>query len=108
MAKVKVLTERSFEKEVLESATPVLVDFWAPWCAPCRIMGPILEEVAAEMDGKFTIAKLDVEANPAAAERFNISSIPYLAVFRGGKIVKEMVGVMPKDALRLTLEQLLN
>ncbi|MGD9642717.1 MAG: thioredoxin [Elusimicrobiales bacterium] len=106
MPKAAVLTEKTFDTEIKDSAIPVLVDFWAPWCAPCRIMGPILDEVAAEMEGRVKIAKIDVDAHPAAAQLYNVQSIPYIAVFKKGKIVKELVGVVPKEALLDILENI--
>jgi thioredoxin 1 len=94
----QVLTDANFETEVLRSAQPVLVDFWAPWCGPCRILGPIVEEVAGEVkDAK--VGKLNVDENPATASKYGVMSIPTIKIFKGGQVVKEMVGVQSKETL---------
>lgn len=101
-----ILTDQTFEAEVLKSTVPVLVDFWAPWCGPCRVQGPIIEELAKEMDAtKFKIAKLNVDENSAIAQKFNIMSIPSLLVFKGGQVVDQFVGVQAKDKLKQVLEK---
>jgi thioredoxin 1 len=94
------VTDANFAKEVEESKEPVLVDFWAKWCGPCRLQGPIVEELAKEFDGKVKVAKLEVDENPHTAARFGIMSIPTLAVFLKGKAVKGMIGLQSKDALK--------
>jgi len=93
------VTDASFSDAVLHSDKPVLVDFWATWCGPCRMVAPILEELAAEHKDKITVAKLDVDANPATARDYQVLSIPTLMVFKGGEKVKEIVGARPKAAL---------
>lgn len=100
-----ILTDQNFEQEVLKCDIPVLVDFWAPWCGPCQMMGPVLEELAKEMEGKAKIAKLNVDDNPERAQEYNIMSIPSLKIFQGGKVVKELVGVQSKDVLKAELEK---
>lgn len=102
MAQITV-TDANFAKEVEESTEPVLVDFWAKWCGPCRLQGPIVEELAKEFDGKVKVAKLEVDENPRTAARFGIMSIPTLAVFQNGKAVKGMIGLQSKEALKQTL-----
>ena len=93
------VTDSTFRSEVLESSTPVLVDFWATWCGPCKMVAPVLEEIAKERAGELTVAKLDVDANPGTAESFQVVSIPTLILFRDGKPVRRIVGAKGKAAL---------
>jgi thioredoxin 1 len=93
------VTDASFAEDVLNSDKPVLVDFWATWCGPCRMVAPVLEEIAGEHKDKITVAKLDVDANPTIARDYQVLSIPTLMVFKGGEKVKEIVGARPKAAL---------
>ncbi len=101
------VNDENFDKEVLEKSKeiPVLVDFWAPWCMPCRIIGPILEELAEEMKGKFILAKLNVDENPMVANMYNIRSIPSVKLFVDGRIKDEFLGAMPKPIVRQWLEK---
>lgn len=93
------VTDSTFDQEVLKSAEPVLVDFWAAWCGPCKMIAPILEEMAPEYAGKMKIAKVDVDSNPVIATKFGIRSIPTLLVFKNGVVVDQIVGAMPKKML---------
>ena len=93
-------TTFDFEDDVIQSKTPVLVDFWAPWCPPCRAIAPSLEEISNELEGKLQVIKVDIDQNPELAQRFGVRSIPTLKVFVDGKVAKEIVGAMPKPALQ--------
>jgi thioredoxin 1 len=102
MSNVLEVTKENFPAEVLNSSTPVLVDFWATWCVPCQMMAPILDELALEMAGKIKIAKVNTEdpASQDLAEEYQIQSIPNLKLFKGGKVVAEFIGLRSKDALK--------
>jgi thioredoxin 1 len=99
-------TDENFEEQVLKSDVPVLVDFWAPWCGPCQMMGPVIDELAKEVGAKAKVGKLNVDENGAIAEKFGIMSIPALKIFKGGQVVKEFVGVQAKEGLKKALEEL--
>jgi thioredoxin 1 len=102
------ITDSNFEAEVEKSDLPVLIDFWAVWCGPCRMIAPIVEELAGEFDGKAKIGKLDVDNNPGVASKYGIRSIPTLLIFKGGKKVDEIVGVVPKPMIVSKLNAQLN
>jgi thioredoxin 1 len=95
----KEVNVRNFEEEVLKSDLPVLVDFWAPWCAPCRMVAPVLEEISKEYEGKLKICKVNVDESPELASQYGIMSIPTLLIFKGGIIVEQAIGAMPKQDL---------
>jgi thioredoxin 1 len=95
----KTVTDATFEADVLNSDKPVLVDYWAEWCGPCRMVAPVLEEIAAEHGDKIEVVKLNVDDNPETSRRYQILNIPTLNVFKGGQVVKEIVGAKPKAAL---------
>ena len=99
------LTDDNFEEEVLKSGVPVLVDFWAPWCGPCQMMGPIIEELASEYEGKVKVAKLNVDESQTTAGKYKVMSIPTFLVFKGGEVVDQMVGGVQKDKLKEMIEK---
>lgn len=101
------LNDSNFNEEVLKSDKPVLVDFWAPWCPPCRALGPVIEELAGEYIGKVKVGKLDVDQSQQVASQFNIMSLPTVVLFKGGEPVKSLVGMQPKEKYTTELEQLL-
>lgn len=100
-------TDHNFQKEVLESDVPVVVDFWAEWCMPCRIVGPIIEELAEEYSGKIKVGKLDVDANGISAQNYGVMSIPSVLMFKGGKPVKTLIGAQSKDNYKREIESIL-
>ena len=103
--KPQIITDASFQQEVLQaSGPPVMVDCWAPWCGPCRVVGPIMDQLAAESNGRYRIAKLNVDENPMTASRYQIASIPTMLIFKNGALVDRIVGAQPKPAIveRLT------
>ena len=104
--KTVTLTEENFEQHVLASEGPVLVDFWADWCAPCHRIAPVLEELASDFEGRATIGKVNVDEQAALAKRYGIRSIPALVFFHGGEVVDQSAGVRPKEALATWLDAL--
>ena len=101
---VSEFTDGNFQSEVLDSAGPVLVDFWAPWCGPCRMIAPMVEELAQEYQGAVKIGKINIDDSPGAATQYGVSSIPTLMIFKGGEVVDRFVGVQPKSRLQAALD----
>jgi thioredoxin 1 len=99
MAKAIEVTDSTFEQEVLRSTQPVLVDFWAVWCGPCRAVAPVVEEIAGDYEGKLKVMKLDVDDNPRTAQAYGVQSIPTLLVFKDGKPAERIIGAVPKKAI---------
>ncbi len=104
MSEIK-LTTANFDNEVIESDIPVLVDFWATWCGPCRMLGPVIEELAEEYEGKVKVGKVNVDEEPALAAKFDISSIPTVMLFKNGKVTETVVGFRPKEQFEAILNQ---
>lgn len=102
------LTDTTFDQEMVEGEGLTVVDFWAPWCGPCRIVGPVIEELAEEMDGEVRFAKVNVDESPSIAQRFQVRSIPTIGFFMGGEPVGAVVGAYPKPALKQVIEQVQN
>lgn len=99
------VTDASFKQDVLESDIPVLVDFWAPWCGPCRMVAPVVDEISQQYEGKVKVVKLNTDENPNVASQYGIRSIPTLMIFKGGQRVDMVVGAVPKTTLANTLEK---
>jgi thioredoxin len=104
MADVLEVNEQNFETEVLKSEKPVLVDFWAPWCGPCRMMHPVIESLSEEYEGKAVIARCNVDDNPAVAGRYTVTAIPTMILFKGGEPADTMIGVTPADELKKRID----
>ena len=108
MAKPYAVTDADFDERVLQSDKPVLVDFWADWCMPCKMIAPVVEELSEEYDGKLDFAKLDVDSNPSTAMTYGVRSIPTLLIFKGGKPVDQIVGAVPKGVLQKKIDSSLD
>ncbi len=107
MSAAAAVTDASFKQDVLESELPVLVDFWAPWCGPCRMVAPVVDEIAQQYDGQVKVVKVNTDENPGVASQYGIRSIPTLMIFKGGQRVDMVVGAVPKTTLANTLEKYL-
>lgn len=102
------ITDGNFDEQVLKSDKPVLVDFWAVWCGPCQIQGPIVKDIAQEMEGKAIVGEFNVDENPQIAQKYNIMSIPTIMIFKGGTVVRQFIGVQSKEILLTELNRLIN
>lgn len=102
---VSEVTDQDFEKSVMQSAKPVFVDFWAPWCGPCRIIGPIVEELAPSYEGRVVMTKMNVDDNPMVPQKYQVTSIPTLMIFKNGKVVDRAVGAMPRTELQKFIDR---
>jgi thioredoxin 1 len=106
MGKYIDITDENFDSEVLKSDIPVLVDFWASWCAPCRMIAPIIEQIAEEYDGKLKVAKMDVDASPETPAKLAITGIPTIVIFKNGEAVEKIVGAVPKNKIKELVDSL--
>ena len=106
MSDVLAVGDDSFEREVLQSPTPVLIDFWAPWCAPCRAVAPVVEEIAKEYAGRLKVVKMNVDDNPQTPSRYGVRGIPNLILFEGGQVKEQIVGAVPKAQLLKAISQI--
>jgi len=104
---VKEITDASFEQEVIKAKTPVLVDMWAPWCGPCRMVAPVLDKLSTQYEGKFKFCKLNVDDNQATASRYQIMSIPTMLVFKDGVVADTIVGAVPESNIKAKIDKLL-
>jgi thioredoxin 1 len=104
VADVKTLTDANFDSEIADATLPMIVDFWAPWCGPCRMVGPVVEEIAGEHAGKVAVGKVNVDENPAVASKFGIMSIPTIILFKDGQAAKKVIGARPKADLEREFE----
>lgn len=100
----QAITDANFDSEVLKSPVPVLIDFWAPWCGPCRAMGPVIDELSSEYDGKIKICKMNVDENTRTPSQYQIRAIPTMILFKNGQVVETLTGALPKDALKRVLD----
>jgi thioredoxin 1 len=107
MSSAVAVTDSSFDQDVINSEVPVLVDFWAPWCGPCRMVAPVVDEIAEQYEGKIKVVKLNTDENPNVASQYGIRSIPTLMLFKGGQRVDVVVGAVPKATLANTIEKYL-
>jgi thioredoxin 1 len=107
MSAAAQVTDATFKQEVLDSEIPVLVDFWAPWCGPCRMVAPIVDEISTQYEGQVKVVKVNTDENPTVASQYGIRSIPTLMIFKGGQRVDMVVGAVPKTTLATTLEKYL-
>jgi thioredoxin 1 len=107
MSSAAQVTDSTFKEEVLDSEVPVLVDFWAPWCGPCRMVAPVVDEISAQYEGQLKVVKVNTDENPNVASQYGIRSIPTLMIFKGGQKVDMVVGAVPKTTLANTLEKYL-
>ncbi|MEO1432900.1 MAG: thioredoxin [Cyanobacteria bacterium J06632_19] len=108
MSSATQVTDSTFKQEVIESEVPVLVDFWAPWCGPCRMVAPVVDEISSQYEGKIKVVKVNTDENPNVASQYGIRSIPTLMIFKGGQKVDMVVGAVPKTTLANTLEKYLS
>ena len=102
------ITDANFDDQVLKNDKPVLVDFWAVWCGPCQVQGPIIKDIAKEMEGKAVVGEFNVDENPQMAQKYNVMSIPTLMIFKGGTVVRQFIGVQSKETLLGELNRLIN
>ncbi len=102
------ITDANFDEQVLKNDKPVLVDFWAVWCGPCQVQGPIIKDIAKEMEGKAVVGEFNVDENPQMAQKYNVMSIPTLMIFKGGTVVRQFIGVQSKETLLGELNRLIN